>query len=307
MLFLLVGAALGSGCAHQPSARKVAIDSIQLDGDMTLRRLVVHNDKPAGTVLFLHGFPETVYSWKEIALQLGDRYEVHAIDWPGYGLSSRPPADKFAYAPSDYARVLREYIRKSGIDPSTLTIYATDIGALPALLAALEDPGIAKTIIVGDFAPFDRPAYMYESLQGLKTPASAEKVHAAFNKGRDEILQNTFTRGLPDDAKFPLPADFRQDIAQGWDHGTMTSADAFYHYYSHFTRDQQYFEANLGRLTTPVRVVWGEKDLYIKKDMGEEFARRINAPLEILPGIGHYPHLQDPRHVIDAVDASFAR
>ena len=304
-LFLLVGAAIG--CAHAPKERAVTIDSIQLDDDITLRRLVVHNDKPSGTVLFLHGFPETVYAWKGIAQTLGERYDVHAIDWPGYGLSSRPPADKFACAPADYARVLRAYIRKAGIDTANLTIYATDIGALPALLAALDDPGIARTIIVGDFAPFDRPAFMYESLQGLKTPASAEKVHAAFNKGRDEILQNTFTRGLAEDAKYAVPADFSQDIAQGWDHGTMTSADAFYHYYSHFTRDQRYFEANLARLATPVRVVWGEKDLYIRKDMGEEFARRTNAPLDILPGIGHYPHLQDPRHVIDAVEASFAR
>jgi pimeloyl-ACP methyl ester carboxylesterase len=306
ILFLLVGAAVGGGCAHPPSERSVAIDSIRLNDDITLRRMVVHNDHPAGTVLFLHGFPESVYAWKDIALTLGARYEVHAIDWPGYGLSSRPPAETFSYAPKDYARVLRDYIRMSGIDPSALVVYATDIGALPALLAALDDPGIARTIIVGDFAPFDRPTYMYESLQALKTPASAAQVHAAFNKNRDEILQNTFTRGLPEDAKFSVPADFSRDIAQGWAHGTMTSADAFYHYYSHFTRDQQYFESNLARLKTPVRVVWGEKDLYIRKEMGEEFARKANVPLEILPGMGHYPHLQDPRHVVEAVDAAFA-
>ena len=304
---LVFGALVATGCAHPPKAPDVSIDAIRIDDDITLRRMVVHNADAAGTVLFLHGFPETVYAWKDIALTLGARYEVHAIDWPGYGLSSRPPADRFAYAPKDYARVLRDYIRKADIDPSTLTIYATDIGALPALLAALEDPGIARTIIVGDFAPFDRPAYMYESLQGLKSPASAEQVRAALNRNRDEILQNTFTRGLPDEAKFDVPADFRRDIAQGWNHGTMTSADAFYHYYAHFTRDQQFFESNIARLRTPVRVVWGERDLYIRKEMGEEFARKANAPLELLPAIGHYPHLQDPRHVIAAVDAAFGK
>lgn len=306
-LLLLLVAALGGACVHYPPECGLSIDSIPLDDDITLRRMVVRNPAPEGTVLFLHGFPETVYAWKDIALTLGARYEVHAIDWPGYGLSSRPPTDRFAYAPKDYARVLQAYIRKSGIDPSTLTIYATDIGALPALMAALEDSGIARTIIVGDFAPFDRPAYMYESLQGLKSPRSAEQVRAALNKNRDEILQNTFTRGLPEEAKFEVSADFRQDIARGWNHGTMTSADAFYHYYAHFTRDQQFFESNLPRLKTPVRVVWGEKDLYIRKEMGEEFARKANAPLEILPSIGHYPHLQDPKHVTDAIDASFGK
>ena len=55
----------------------------------------------------------------------------------------------------------------------------------------------------------------------------------------------------------------------------------------------------------PVKVVWGEKDLYIKKEMGAEFAERINAELTLLPGIGHYPHLQDPKQVISEVSASF--
>jgi pimeloyl-ACP methyl ester carboxylesterase len=85
----------------------------------------------------------------------------------------------------------------------------------------------------------------------------------------------------------------------------MTTADAFSHYYSHFTRDQEYFESNLARLKTSVKVVWGEKDLYIKKEMGRELAERVNAELTLLPGIGHYPHLQNPKQVIEEVRASF--
>jgi pimeloyl-ACP methyl ester carboxylesterase len=54
-----------------------------------------------------------------------------------------------------------------------------------------------------------------------------------------------------------------------------------------------------------VKVVWGEKDLYIKKEMGIEFAGRIHAELTLLPGIGHYPHLQNPKQAIDEVRVSF--
>lgn len=185
--------------------------------------------KPGGRCLFLHGFPETLYAWKDIAPALADDYEVHAFDWPGFGLSARPPVEKFSYAPKDYARVLKEYIRKSNLDASTLTIYAIDIGALPALLLALEEPGIAQAIIVGDFAPLNRPQYMVDNLQALKT------------------------------------------------------------------RDQEYFEANLGRLRTPVKIVWGEKDFYIKKEMGLELAQKAKLQIEVLANIGHYPHLQEPR------------
>ena len=215
-----------------------AIDFLEIDQDITLRRMVLRNANPKGTVLFLHGFPETLYAWKDIAKALADEYEVHAFDWPGYGLSSRPTVDRFSYAPKDYARILDRYFGKAGIDTSKLTIYATDIGALPTLLLAVERPDIARTIIVGDFAPFNRPQFMYASLQSLKEGPAMDQVRANLNSNRDEILQNTFTRGLPEEEHFEVAREFKDDMFRGWTQGAMTSADAFSHYYSHFTRDQ---------------------------------------------------------------------
>lgn len=285
--------------------QKVEIGSIELDRDILLRRMVVHPDAPKGVVLLLHGFPETLYTWQDVSAALAGDYEVHAFDWPGYGLSSRPPADTFAYAPRDYARVLKAYIDKAGIDRSKLTIYATDIGALPVLLAALDDPGIARTIIVGDFAPFDRPHYMQERLQALKSPATAEHVRAQFNAGRDEILENAMRRGLAPDEQFEIAPAFKADMAKGWTHGAMTTADAFALYYAQFTRDQDYLEANIARLRTPVKVVWGAKDIYIDKAMGTEFAGRLNASFTLLPGVGHYPHLQNSQQAAAEIRAAF--
>jgi len=170
---LSLAAVAGSASAHESPIAKTDIGFLKVSADIQLRRMVVHSPKPKGTVLFLHGFPETLYAWKDIAVSLGSDYDVHAFDWPGYGLSSRPPVERFSYAPKDYANVVKDYIAASGIDKSRLVIYATDIGALPALLAALDDPAIASKIVVGDFAPFDRPQYMYASLQSLKVKETA--------------------------------------------------------------------------------------------------------------------------------------
>lgn len=311
----LVAAALSLGllalAGCMPLTREPAptpeIEFIDIGNDMQLRRMVVRGAHPKGVVLFLHGFPETLYAWKDISTRLGRDFEVHAFDWPGYGLSSRPPAARFAYAPRDYAGVLKDYIARSGIDTSRLVIYATDIGALPALLLALEEPRIAKAIVVGDFAPFDRPQYMYPSLQGLKAKPASEAIHAHMNRTRDEILENAYRRGLAKDEQFEISAELRDDMARGWQQGGLTAADAFYHYYSHFTRDQNHLESRLGALRTPVKVVWGEKDIYIKTGMGVEFARRIDAPLHVLPGIGHYPHLQSPGRTVEEIRALFDR
>ncbi|MDR6393329.1 alpha/beta fold hydrolase [Paraburkholderia phenoliruptrix] len=297
-----------SACSIMPtssaSAPKVEVGEVRVNPDIKLRRMVYRPSDPKGAVLFLHGFPETIYAWKPIAEALSSDYEVHAFDWPGYGQSSRPGTDRFAYAPKDYAHVLEDYIRTSHLDSSNLVIYATDIGALPALLAALKQPSIAREIVVGDFAPFNRPQYMYESLQGLKSKPSSDAVRAAMNSNRDEILANTFFRGMPVGEHYELSQEFRDDMAKGWD-GEITSADAFFHYYSHFTRDQDYFETNMEKLKVPVKVVWGERDIYIQKEMGVEYANRTGAKLSILPKLGHFPHLQAPEQTVDEVRNAF--
>jgi pimeloyl-ACP methyl ester carboxylesterase len=297
----------GTAMTQSQQPPKADIGFVDIRPDMKLRNLVVHNPNPKGVVLFLHGFPETAYTWKDIALTLGKDYEVHAFDWPGYGLSTRPSADKFSYSPKDDAAVLRDYIRKEGIDSSRLVIYATDVGALPALLLALDDPHIAKSIVVGDFAPFNRPAYMYKSLQSLKSQPGADATRAYMNKTRDEILANAYRRGLAPSEQFDISTELAQDMANGWNQGDVTTADAFANFYLYFTRDEDYFEANIQKLKTPVKVVWGEKDIYIDKQMGVEFAQKAGLQLTILPGIGHYPHLQDPARTVEEVRAEFAK
>ena len=307
MVILVLHVVMSAGCAQIARAQdpQADISFIDIHADMTLRRMLVHHAQPQGVLLFLHGFPETLYAWKDLALLLASDYEVHAFDWPGYGLSSRPPADQFAYAPTDYARVLQAYIRTAGIDTAQLVIYATDIGALPALLVALDEPNCAKKIIVGDSAPFDRPQYMHANLQSLKSPPAADRTRAHMNNTRDDILDNAFRRGLSTEEQFEVAQEFKEDMLRGWSQNNMTSADAFYHYYAHFTRDQNYFEANLHRLTTPITVIWGEKDFYIKQEMGVGFAKKAHRELSVLSGLGHYPHLQSPQRTIDEIRASF--
>ncbi|MNT96478.1 hypothetical protein D3C72_2385820 [compost metagenome] len=54
-----------------------------------------------------------------------------------------------------------------------------------------------------------------------------------------------------------------------------------------------------------MKVVWGEKDIYINKDMGIEFAEKAHAAFTLLHGVGHYPHLQDPQQTVAEIRASF--
>jgi pimeloyl-ACP methyl ester carboxylesterase len=282
------------------------IDFVELKSGLKLRRMIWRNLNGRGIVLLLHGFPETIYAWSGAAKFLVKEFEVQAFDWPGYGLSSRPSMDEFSYSPKDYAKVLKDYIQAGGLDSKKLFVYATDIAALPALLLALDEPLIMRKIVVGDFGPFDRPQYQSELLRDLKGGGpAAEKVRDYMNANRDAVVERAFRNGLPKEPPFEASKEYKHDLIAGWDRPNMTSADAFYHYCSFFTRDGNYFEANLNRLRTPVKVVWGALDAAIKKEMGMELAERINAPIEILDGVNHYLHLQDPKHVYETVNSFF--
>ncbi|HEV7320516.1 MAG TPA: alpha/beta hydrolase [Ensifer sp.] len=288
------------------SATGPTIDFIKIDETITLRRMHTDAANAKGTVLFLHGFPETLFAWTGIAETLSKEYAVHAFDWPGYGQSSRPSTVQFSYSPKDYAKVLKAYIDTVGLDRSNLVIYASDIGSLPALLLALEEPTVAKQIIVGDFAPFNRPQHMYESLQNLKAEPTATPTRAYMNKTSDEILENVHRRGLQPSAQYDLPLDLQADMKASWTRDGVTSVDAFASYYAHFTRDQEYLEANIARLKTPVKTIWGEKDVYISAEMGKEFAGRTHSQFEVLKGVGHFPHLQDAKRTIAEVRAALS-
>ena len=66
---------------------------------------------------------------------------------------------------------------------------------------------------MGDFAPFNRPQFMYASLQSLKEGPAMDQVRANLNGNRDEILQNTFTRGLPEEEHFEVAREFKEDMS----------------------------------------------------------------------------------------------
>ncbi len=293
--------------SNTPRTPTPEIGMIDLGEGISVRRMVAHADQPKGTVLLLHGFPETLYAWRDVADALTHDYDVHSFDWPGYGPSSRPAPEDFVYAPATYAKLLRQYIAASGIDRATLTIYATDISGLPTLLAALDDHTIARRIIVGDFAPFNRPQFMYPDLRDLKEKPLSDQIRDRWNGEWQSLVGGRgFGAGLPAHAQFDVAQAVKDDMAAHWRHDGLTTMDAFYHYYSFFTRDEDDFERRMDGLKTPVKVVWGELDPYINKAMGEELAERLGVEFKLLAGVGHYPHNQAPQLVAAQIRESFA-
>jgi pimeloyl-ACP methyl ester carboxylesterase len=64
----------------------------------------------------------------------------------------------------------------------------------------------------------------------------------------------------------------------------------------------------LHRIDVPTLVIWGEQDRFAAPSYGRQLAEHIpNAELRMLPGAGHYPHIEQSAEVIKMIEAFASR
>ena len=78
------------------------------------------NDAPA--LLLLHGFPTSSQMFRNLIPALADQYHVIAPDYPGYGHSSMPTHDEFAYTFDNVAKGSDEFTENAGLTKCTMSV-----------------------------------------------------------------------------------------------------------------------------------------------------------------------------------------
>ena len=109
--------------------------------------------KDAPTILLLHGFPTSSQMFRKLIPALGDKYHVVAPDYPGYGHSSMPMHDKFAYTFDNLARVIDEFTAKIGL--TKYALYVQDYGAPVGYRLAVAHPERITAIVVQNGNAYD--------------------------------------------------------------------------------------------------------------------------------------------------------
>src|SRR5207237_3698734 len=106
---------------------KVAHKTVKLGDLHVFYREAGPKDAPAPAVLLLHGFPTSSQMFRNLIPALADEYRVIAPDYPGYGHSSMPPRDKFAYTFDNLAGVVDAFTEAVGL--TRYALYVQDYGA----------------------------------------------------------------------------------------------------------------------------------------------------------------------------------
>ena len=152
--------------------------------------------KDAPAILLLHGFPTSSQMFRNLIPALADKYRVVAPDYPGYGHSSMPTHDKFAYTFDNLAKVIDEFTEKVGL--TKYALYVQDYGAPVGYRLAVAHPERITAIVVQNGNAYDegldndfwKPIKAY-----WKEPKSKEKRDAIRNLLTYEATKWQYTTG----------------------------------------------------------------------------------------------------------------
>ena len=145
-----------SGVAQQPAPGnavpvKVLYKTVKVaDLDIFYREA---GPKDAPTVLLLHGFPTSSQMFRNLIPALAGQYHLVAPDYPGFGHSSMPPRDKFAYTFDNLAQVIDEFTEKVAL--TKYALYVQDYGAPVGYRLASQHPERITAIVVQNGNAYD--------------------------------------------------------------------------------------------------------------------------------------------------------
>ncbi len=259
-------------------------------------RFSAHVDGPrnGALVLFLHGFPQTRFTWRaEVPAVAAAGFHACAPDQRGYSAGARPPsADD--YRVEHLAGDVLAIADALGADRFHLVGH--DWGGQVAWVTAALHPHRVRSLAV---ISRPHPAAFAAAMRSDSRQSVRSGHHQRFLRpeATDELLANDASRlcriyrdsGVPDDAA----AAYLATLAR------RDALDAALNWYRAAVRSE--IKAHeVPAVKAPTLYVWGDHDVTVGRAAAEGTAAMVEAPYRFveLPGVGHF--------VTDQVPAAFA-
>jgi pimeloyl-ACP methyl ester carboxylesterase len=258
---------------------------LKVDGVKVFYRQVPGDGTP---VVYCHGNPTHSEDWLPFMERGGPSI---AIDMPGWGRSDRPDPTRFDYSMHGLSAFLERCLGELGIGQRKLVVH--DWGAL-ALIGAQQRSQLVEKLAVIDAVPL-LPGYRWHWIAQLwRRRPVGEFLNATTTRSAVGLLMRQ-ARGN----RKAMPPEFLDMIWNHWDRGTQRAVLTLYR-----DADPDRLAAtgkDLGKLTCPALVLWGDRDPYLPTKFAHDYARAFpNAEVEIVEGAGHWPWIDDTS-VIDRV------
>ncbi|MBV8078168.1 MAG: alpha/beta hydrolase [Planctomycetaceae bacterium] len=244
--------------------------------------------KDAPTVLLLHGFPTSSQMFRNLIPALADRYHVVAPDYPGFGHSSMPPRDRFAYTFDNLAKVIDDFTAKLGL--TRYALYVQDYGAPVGYRLAVAHPERVTAIVVQNGNAYDegldndfwKPIKAY-----WKEPNSREKRDALRSFLTYDATRWQYTHGVKDPELVSPDGPAHDQFLLDREGNDEIQLDLFLSYGSNpplYPKWQAYFRER----QPPMLIVWGKNDQIFPVAGAEPYKRDLKTLEYHLLDAGHF-------------------
>lgn len=227
-------------------------------------------------VVLLHGYPDNLQIWSELAKQLASEFEVIAFDWPGMGYSEAWPGGT---TPFHMAERLLKILDELSIERASLV--GMDMGGQPALVFAGNHPErIDRLIVMNSLVWWDEnTSWEIEVLRkyGWNRFILRNFPRVVFWRAERSFLPSRLR--LPSALKEDLWKSFSQSevrffiarLCAGYQGTLMQLPEAY------------------KKITCPTLVLWGEQDQHFPPAHAKRLCAAIpGSSLEIIPEATHW-------------------
>ncbi|QCX34582.1 alpha/beta hydrolase [Caloramator sp. E03] len=222
------------------------------------------NEGSGKKIILLHGWGGNADSFLPVFNHLKSKFEVYAIDFPGFGRSS-PPDRPFDV--TDYMNILYKLFKKLKIEKASLVGHSFG-GRVSILFSAVHPECVEKVVLVDSAGIIPkRTLKYYYRVYKFKL---LKKIYLLFSKGDKEEKLERFYKKYGS-------KDYRES-------GNMRQT---------FVKVvNQNLRPYLKDIKAPTLLIWGEEDkdtpLYFGKIMEKEIP---DAGLVVFKGAGHFSYL----------------
>lgn len=242
----------------------------------------------APTVLLLHGFPTSSQMFRNLIPALADRFHVVAPDYPGYGYSSMPAHDKFAYTFDNLAKVIDDFTGQIGL--KTYALYVQDYGAPVGYRLAVAHPERITAIVVQNGNAYDE-GLDNEFWKPIKDywqhPDSKEKRDAIRGLVAYKATRWQYMTGVPNPELVSPDGAAEDQYLLDRPGNDEIQLDLFLSYGSNpplYPQWQEYFRTH----QPPMLIVWGKNDQIFPPAGAEPYKRDLKTLDFHLLDAGHF-------------------
>lgn len=241
------------------------------DGDI---HVCQDGPRDAPALLLVHGSASSTRSWDPLVPMLTGSHHVIRIDLLGHGRSAKP-ADR-SYALPDQARRAGAALDRLGVEHAVVVGHSS--GGVAATALAEQRPDLVTALALIDTGP---------GLDAFIAPQPAAPGLPQWPP-TDEQLRRMASPAVSR-AGHRIPPELLEDVRRMTLHtftATMRATRAYL--------EQRALPDRLAALGTPLLVIFGEDDRRWRSSSAADYHAVPGAKVELLPGLGHSPMLEDP-------------